>query len=162
MRKPRRSWTKSYLESLTVGQLSTLRRMLPRMSRAAKNLLRRSWYFLARDDQRPPPEPWQIWLFMAGRGAGKTRTGAEYARARVKAGCRRLALIAPTAGDCRDVMVGGRQAFSPYRQRTITIIGATMSASRSTRTQTTARFPLPARAPSRRAAFLEFLNVRTH
>jgi len=107
MRKPRRSWTKSYLESLTVGQLSTLRRMLPRMSRAAKNLLRRSWYFLARDDQRPPPEPWQIWLFMAGRGAGKTRTGAEYARARVKAGCRRLALIAPTAGDCRDVMVEG-------------------------------------------------------
>jgi phage terminase large subunit-like protein len=77
------------------------------MSVTAKNILRRSWSFLARDDQRPPPEPWQIWLFMAGRGSGKTRTGAEYTRARVKAGCRRLGLIAPTAGDCRDVMVEG-------------------------------------------------------
>jgi phage terminase large subunit-like protein len=34
--------------------------------------------------KRPPPEPWQIWLFMAGRGAGKTRTGAEYTRYKIR------------------------------------------------------------------------------
>ena len=44
---------------------------------------------------------------MAGRGAGKTRAGAEWVRERIKAGCGRVGLIAPTAGDARDVMVEG-------------------------------------------------------
>ena len=48
-----------------------------------------------------------MWLFLAGRGAGKTRAGAEWVRAQIKAGRRRVALIAPTAADARDVMVEG-------------------------------------------------------
>ncbi len=79
----------------------------PKGSPAAKKRLLQNWWFLARTDQRPPNLPWQIWLFMAGRGAGKTRTGAEYTRASVLRGCRRLGLVAPTAGDCRDTMVEG-------------------------------------------------------
>lgn len=42
---------------------------------------------------------------LAGRGFGKTRTGAEFIRARVAAGARSIALIGPTAADCRDTMI---------------------------------------------------------
>jgi phage terminase large subunit-like protein len=38
---------------------------------------------------------------------GKTRTGAEYTRYMVRMGHGRVGLIAPTAGDARDVMVEG-------------------------------------------------------
>jgi len=44
---------------------------------------------------------------MAGRGAGKTRSGAEWIRDKVKQGSRHLGLIAPTAADIRKVMVEG-------------------------------------------------------
>lgn len=38
------------------------------------------WRFFARVDQLPPPgDDWQIWLMQSGRGAGKTRGGAEWA-----------------------------------------------------------------------------------
>ncbi len=54
---------------------------------------------------------------VAGRGFGKTRTGAETIRARVTAlAARRVALVAPTAADARDVMVEGESgilAISP-------------------------------------------------
>lgn len=49
-------------------------------------------------------------LFLAGRNlipTHNTRTGAETARQKVKEGCKRLGLIAPTASDARDVMVEG-------------------------------------------------------
>jgi hypothetical protein len=46
-------------------------------------------------------------MFLAGRGAGKTRSGAEWIRANVKLGIKRIGLIAPTAADSRDVMVEG-------------------------------------------------------
>lgn len=54
-----------------------------------------------------PEGDWQVWAYIAGRGAGKTRSGAEWVREKVKAGCSRIALIAPTAADARDVMVEG-------------------------------------------------------
>ena len=43
----------------------------------------------------------------AGRGVGKTRTGAEFVRGRVDAGFKRIALVAKTPGDARDVMIEG-------------------------------------------------------
>jgi phage terminase large subunit-like protein len=52
---------------------------------------------------------------MAGRGFGKTRCGAEWVRAEVKAGRRRIALVAPTAADARNVMVEAHPAFWPFR-----------------------------------------------
>lgn len=63
------------------------------------------WEVWARDAQLPPPGDWVWWLVLAGRGFGKTRTGAEFIRARVAAGARSIALIGPTAGDTRDTMV---------------------------------------------------------
>src|ERR1700680_935821 len=66
------------------------------------------WLAKARPNQLPPPDPWSIWLVLAGRGFGKTRTGAEWVRNLVETGAAgRIALVAPTAGDCRDIMLEG-------------------------------------------------------
>ena len=62
--------------------------------------------FLARPDQMLPSGDWEIWMLLAGRGAGKTRTGAEAVREVVTNGtASRIGLIAETAADARDVMV---------------------------------------------------------
>ena len=79
------------------------------------------WPFWARPNQLPPEGDWRVWLLLAGRGFGKTRTGAELVRSRVTAqSARRVALVAPTAGDARDVMVEGESgilAISPQWNR---------------------------------------------
>ncbi len=69
------------------------------------------WEFFGRKNQIPPPGNWRTWLVMAGRGFGKTRTGAEWIRTQVKSGCRNLSLVAPTAADVRDVMVEGESGL---------------------------------------------------
>jgi phage terminase large subunit-like protein len=70
------------------------------------------WSFWARPAQLPPQGDWRVWLLLAGRGFGKTRTGAELIRARVAAStARRLALVAPTAADARNVMVEGESGI---------------------------------------------------
>ena len=38
------------------------------------------WPLHARDSQLPPEGDWDTWLILAGRGFGKTRTGAEWIR----------------------------------------------------------------------------------
>ena len=66
------------------------------------------WPLWARDSQIAPPGDWAVWLLMAGRGFGKTRTGAEWVRARVESGtAKRIALVARTPADVRDVMIEG-------------------------------------------------------
>ena len=66
------------------------------------------WQFWARDNQLAPGGDWLVWLLLAGRGFGKTRTGAEFVRARVEAGeARRIALVSATAADVRDTMIEG-------------------------------------------------------
>ena len=59
--------------------------------------------FWALPHQLPPAEDWRTWVILGGRGAGKTRAGAEWARAQVEgptpqsAGAkRRVALVAET------------------------------------------------------------------
>ena len=71
----------------------------------------RDWALSARDDQRPPSGGWRTWLLLGGRGAGKTRTGAEWVLDRVRAGARRVALVAPTLHDARAVMVEGESGL---------------------------------------------------
>jgi len=75
---------------------------------------RHRWSLHARPDQLPPPGNWTTWLLLAGRGAGKTRAGGEHVRCRVEAGqWGRVALVAPTAADSRDVMVEGESGLLP-------------------------------------------------
>ena len=70
--------------------------------------LRWHWPFWARPDQIAPQGEWDIWLALAGRGWGKTRAGAEWVRQEVESGkAKRIALIAETAADARDVMTEG-------------------------------------------------------
>jgi phage terminase large subunit-like protein len=88
-----------------------------------------NWRFWARPGQCAPAGLWRIWLLLAGRGFGKTRSGAEWVRERIGAGARRIALVAPTPADARDVMVEGesgllavapawdRPSFEPSKRR---------------------------------------------
>jgi phage terminase large subunit-like protein len=57
----------------------------------------------------PDGAPWRTWLFMGGRGAGKTRAGAEWLADQAEAlgPGGRLALIGPTLHDVREVMIEG-------------------------------------------------------
>lgn len=63
-------------------------------------------YKHARPLQWMPPGQWFCWLNMSGRGAGKTRAGAECVRWATKH-TGRIALVGPTGPDARDVMVEG-------------------------------------------------------
>jgi phage terminase large subunit-like protein len=70
------------------------------------------WRNWARDNQLPPAGDWRVWLLLAGRGFGKTRTGAELVKARVSShATRHIALVAPTAADARDVMIEGESGL---------------------------------------------------
>ena len=82
-----------------------------------------AWPVWARPEQLQPAGTWRTWLILAGRGWGKSRTGAEWVRAQVKAGLAgRIALVARTASDVRDVIVEGESgilAISPKDERPI-------------------------------------------
>lgn len=70
-----------------------------------------NWDFLARQNQRLPGGEWDNLVFDAGRGFGKTRTGAEIVRIWVKMGYKRLAMIGQDAEDVRKVMVLGESGL---------------------------------------------------
>lgn len=83
--------------------------------------------FMVRGPQKPPPGDWTTWLILAGRGFGKTATGAAFIDA-LATECpgARIALIAATAADARSVMVEGEAGllarnpgigFAPARRR---------------------------------------------
>jgi predicted phage terminase large subunit-like protein len=84
--------------------------MPPRSSKLHRDFtaaLRSAWRAVARPEQLAPVGSWVTWIFCGGRGAGKTRSGAEWVTERVAAGARFVHLIAPTAADVRDVMLEG-------------------------------------------------------
>lgn len=72
--------------------------------------LKYDWLFWARDKQQLPDAQFFIWLILAGRGFGKTRTGAETTRywARDNA---YVNLIGATADDARDIMIEGESGI---------------------------------------------------
>jgi phage terminase large subunit-like protein len=72
------------------------------------------WSVWGRPEQQAPEGDWNIWAYIAGRGAGKTRTAAEWVREEAKyttTGQRRFALVARTAADVRDVIVEGESGI---------------------------------------------------
>lgn len=93
--------------------------IIAQLSHDELSFLLGDWQVWARDDQLPPIETadggaWRVWLILGGRGAGKTRAGAEWVRAKAlglapiadkPAG--RIALIGETIGDVRRVMIEG-------------------------------------------------------
>ena len=94
-------------------------RRLTALSAGEAEFLLHDWQLWARDDQLPPPrsqggDAWTTWLILGGRGAGKTRAGAEWVRGLALgkppfayAPVERIALIGETLGDARAVMIDG-------------------------------------------------------
>lgn len=81
------------------------------------------WAFQGRASQQPPPGNWRTWLMMGGRGSGKTRAGAEWVHALAcGSGARsslRIALVAETLGDAREVMVDGVSGICRIARRMV-------------------------------------------
>jgi phage terminase large subunit-like protein len=105
---------KSKIELLASLPVSARTKFLKGLSKSEAEALKWHWPSWARPEQLPPPGNWVTWLILSGRGWGKTRTGAEWVRFKVcgktplAAGqARRIALVAETAADARDVMVEG-------------------------------------------------------
>jgi phage terminase large subunit-like protein len=82
--------------------------LLSSLTEAELAALKYEWDFWARENQKTPPGDWNTWLVMSGRGFGKTRMGSEWIRQKAQEfpGCR-IALVAETAADARDVMILG-------------------------------------------------------
>jgi predicted phage terminase large subunit-like protein len=77
-------------------------------------LLIYDWEFNARPKQLEgfTNKDWAYWVILAGRGFGKTRTGAEWVRHLVESGSyKRIGIIAPTSADARDVIVEGESGI---------------------------------------------------
>ncbi|MEQ8587657.1 MAG: terminase family protein [Thalassobaculaceae bacterium] len=91
---------------------TTARVLLAGLSDRDAALLLHDWSLWARDKQLPPPGDWRVWLILAGRGFGKTRTGAEWVRELAESGrAGRIALVGETGADARDVMVEGESGL---------------------------------------------------
>jgi phage terminase large subunit-like protein len=83
--------------------------------------------FWALPHQLAPRGAWKTWVIMGGRGAGKTRAGAEWVRAEVEGAgpndpgrSRRVALVGETVDQVREVMIMGESgilACSPPDRR---------------------------------------------
>lgn len=78
----------------------------------------RDWRVWASDYQLPPDPSdeekgdWDTWLFLAGRGSGKTRSAVEYIQDAVNEGwARRIAIVGQGEDDVRQVMVQGESGF---------------------------------------------------
>jgi phage terminase large subunit-like protein len=92
-------------------------KQLPRLTVSTADLRheierrRHDWQAWARPEQLPPAGEWTYWLIKAGRGFGKTRTGAETVREWIQRGERYVNLIGATADDARDIMVQGESGI---------------------------------------------------
>src|SRR5579862_1192126 len=104
---PRPSCYADLLRALPAAELQA--RIAALSDDQADDLLH-DWDLFSRADQRIPDGNWQTWLVLAGRGFGKTRTGAETVRQWVRR-YRYVNVIAPTADDVRDIAVEGESGI---------------------------------------------------
>ncbi|MGF1545160.1 MAG: DNA-packaging protein [Parvularculaceae bacterium] len=150
---PATSLTTSLATSLATRR-SRLRRLIA-LEAAREGGVDLAWRLIARADQRWPgfvpwfaddprasvhERAWTTWLLLGGRGAGKTRAGAEWIRFVVggaRSPKRRIALVAEAYADAREVMIEGpsglrhiglpaaRPAFESSRRRLVWPNGST-------------------------------------
>jgi phage terminase large subunit-like protein len=79
-----------------------------------KEIIQKPWWFIGRPEQQEPEGDWSVWLILAGRGWGKTRTGAEWLVEQVlkypkapDGAPTEWAIIGETFGDTRVMCVEG-------------------------------------------------------
>jgi phage terminase large subunit-like protein len=89
-------------------------RILAELSETDRRALAEEWTSGALEGQEEPKGDWRNWLLMAGRGFGKTRTGAEWVLAQARACANaRIALVGGTLDEVVKVMVEARAESSP-------------------------------------------------
>ena len=100
--------SKSVAEVLASLDEDTMSKVLDGFTVEQRRALMYDWSVWRRAKQRTPDGDWRVWLILAGRGFGKTRTGAEFIREQVLSGrAARIALVGATAADVRDTMIEG-------------------------------------------------------
>jgi hypothetical protein len=113
---------------LASAPLATQEAFLSELSEAELIALPWMFDFWALPHQLPPLDrDWRTWVIMGGRGAGKTRAGAEWVRAMVEGDrpgdpgqASRVALVGETIDQAREIMVMGESgilACSPPDRR---------------------------------------------
>lgn len=99
---------RSLAEQLASASPAHREAVLADLSDAELARLQWDWKFWARPKQLPPPGDWKTWIVRAGRGFGKTRTGAGWVHQRaLEHPGRWIALVAKTPADARDYMIEG-------------------------------------------------------
>ena len=100
---------KSIPPSKRAGIMEIVKRGLNRREKAR---LKYHWPLHARESQLPPDGDWDTWLILAGRGFGKTRTGAEWVRDQVENNrATRIALVARALDEAQSVMIEGESGI---------------------------------------------------
>lgn len=93
-------------------RLALLEMLCPNNTAAERAAVLSDWRFWGRGKQMAPPGNWGIWIVLAGRGFGKTRTGAEWFTRRMMSGRYGAgAVVGATAADVRDIQVEGESGL---------------------------------------------------
>jgi phage terminase large subunit-like protein len=99
---------------------SELAHMQARLMLREQRMLNRDWRMWGRLGKQLPPDDhdWRSWLILGGRGAGKTRAGAEWVKAQAlgdwtpdQSHAERIAIIGPTLEQARAVMIEGKSGL---------------------------------------------------
>ena len=86
--------------------------LIGQLEERERALIRHDWPLWRREAQSPPRGAWNCWVICAGRGFGKTRTGAEWVReCAILDPDARIALVAASLGEARSVMVEGESGM---------------------------------------------------
>ena len=101
-------WSRQSMATRLAAFPEQLKAFLVGLTLSKKAALKNNWKFWGRPAQQIPLVAFFVWLILAGRGWGKSRTGAQFvihcARTQPKS---RGALVGATVSDVRDIMILG-------------------------------------------------------
>jgi len=91
---------------------------------AVNEIAKQPWWFIGRPEQQEPEGDWSVWLILAGRGWGKTRTGSEWLVHQILDNPKapdghptEWAIIGETFGDTRTMCVEGPSGILRVMER---------------------------------------------
>lgn len=108
------------MQTVTVEHLRALpalerEDLIDRLNEDEAKSLFYDWPFWARPLQLEPEGLGKlgkfIWMYLAGRGTGKTRTFAEWVIEKAQHGYRRISLVGAAADEVRDIMIEGESGI---------------------------------------------------
>src|SRR5690606_38099144 len=101
--------SKIRLPPLTAARRAAMAERARHLTPGEAEKFKYSWYLWGHEMQQPPEGDWTTWLMLGGRGAGKTRAGAEWVRALAdgERPVSPIALVGETMSEARAIMVEG-------------------------------------------------------